>query len=85
MFHLTQKFGALLLATLPFIASASGFADCPQFFPKGRAPAIPAQPMQRELCFSEFVVLHSGITKTPVFVVQRLNAQMLEQSRALIP
>ena len=73
----------LVLAAAPLLSSAAGFADCPQFFPKGRAPAIPTQPMQRELCFSEFAVLHSGMTKTPVFVVQRLNAQMLEQGRAL--
>ena len=83
MSRLSRNLGALLLVALPLLASASGFADCPQFFPGGRAPTISAQPQQRELCFSEFAVLHSGATKTPVFVAQRLNAQMLDQGREL--
>jgi endonuclease G len=74
---------SILLAALPLLSSAAGFADCPQFFPSGRAPAVPAQPMQRELCFSEFAVLHSGQTKTPIYVAQRLNAQMLQDGREL--
>lgn len=83
MLRISHKFGALLLAALPLISSAAGFADCPQFFPGGRAPMVPAKPQLRELCFSEFAVLHSGATKTPVYVAQRLNAQMLEQGREL--
>ena len=83
MLRLTQHLGALLLAALPFVSSAAGFADCPQFFPSGRAPTAPAQPLQRKLCFSEFAVLHSGVTKTPVYVAQRLNAQMLQEGREL--
>lgn len=34
-------------------------------------------PRLRELCFNEFAVLHSGETKTPVYVAQRLNARAL--------
>lgn len=83
MSPLSRNLGALLLAALPLLASASGFADCPQFFPGGRAPANPPQSQQRELCFSEFAVLHSGATKTPVFVAQRLNAKMLQEGRDL--
>lgn len=59
----------------------TGFPRCRQFFPGGRPPAVPAAPALRELCFSSFAILHSGRTKTPVFVAERLNRQMLSRGR----
>ncbi len=53
------------------------FGGCRQFFPQGHTPLVPAGTALRELCFDAFAVLHSGSTKTPVFVAQRLNRQML--------
>ncbi|GGH66721.1 hypothetical protein GCM10010975_35840 [Comamonas phosphati] len=70
-------------ASVPAASQATRFASCPQFFPSGRPPALQAQPQQRELCFSGFAVLHSGLTKTPVFVAERLNRQLLLQSQGL--
>jgi len=43
-------------------------------------PLVPAGPSLRELCFSAFAVLHSGQTKTPVFVAQRLNRELLRRA-----
>lgn len=83
MQRVSRFLASVVLAALPLLSSAAGFADCPQFFPGGRPPVVQAQPLQRELCFSEFAVLHSGQTKTPVYVAQRLNAQMLDQGREL--
>ena len=57
------------------------FAGCRQFFPSGQPPVVPAGPALRELCFSSFAILHSGQMKTPVFVAQRLNRQMLIKAR----
>jgi len=59
------------------------FTHCPQFFPGGEAPSVPAGQALRELCFSSFAILHNGQTKTPVFVVQRLSRQMLLQGKGL--
>lgn len=63
-------------------ATASGFADCPQFFP-GALPKLPADTagQLRELCFDAFAVLHSGQTKTPVFAVERLTAAQLADAK----
>ena len=59
------------------------FGGCPQFFVQGRMPVVPAAPLLRELCFSSFAILHSGNTKTPVFVAQRLNRKMLTQAQSV--
>lgn len=69
----------------PVVASVDGtvqttFAQCRHFFP-GDAPIVPAGQALRELCFTAFAVLHSGQTKTPVFVAQRLNRQMLQAAK----
>lgn len=57
------------------------FNQCPHFFPKHHYPIVPAQDALRELCFTPFAILHSGQNKTPVFVAQRLNRQMLQQAQ----
>jgi len=50
-----------------------GFAACPQFFANGTPPIVAKHPMQRALCYDAFAILHSGESKTPVYVAQRLN------------
>ena len=58
----------------------TSFAQCPQFFANGTPPAIAPRPQLRELCYEAFAVLHSGTTKTPVFVAQRLNRKLIEDA-----
>lgn len=58
----------------------TSFAQCPQFFVNGTPPAITTRPQLRELCYEAFAVLHWGITKTPVYVAQRLNRQLIEDA-----
>lgn len=62
---------------------ATGFAACPQHFVSGMPPITPAAPKLRELCFDQFAVLHSGNTKTPVYVAERLNRQILLAAQGL--
>lgn len=65
------------------LAAASGFQTCPQFFAAGRAPLVPAaqQWQARELCYDAFAVLHSGRSRTPLLVAERLNRAHLEDAR----
>jgi len=58
----------------------TSFAQCPQFFANGTPPAVTPRPQLRELCYEAFAVLHSGTTRTPVYVAQRLNRQILEDA-----
>ena len=53
--------------------ASEGFADCPQFFAKGQSPIVGRHPTHRALCYEAFAVLHSGESKTPVFVAEKLN------------
>jgi endonuclease G len=65
----------------PAVAPAEpvvGFSACRQFFP-GELPRVPQlqERQPRDLCYDAFAVLHSGRTKTPVFVVEKLTAAQL--------
>lgn len=63
--------------------ATGGFRDCPQHFAGGKPPVTPSAPKLRELCFDAFAVLHSGNTKTPVFVAQKLSRQTLLAGQGL--
>ena len=58
----------------------TSFDQCPQFFANGTPPKVPNRPQQRELCYEAFAILHSGQTKTPVYVAQRLNRAAIEDA-----
>ena len=63
--------------------AATGFESCPQFFAGGRAPAmaIAGDWKLRALCYDAFAVMHSGKSRTPLFVAERLNRAHLEDAR----
>lgn len=53
--------------------TAPDFSACPQFFANGHPPLVIHRPTDRALCYEAFAILHSGESKTPVFVAERLN------------
>ena len=65
--------GTLLLAASTITVASTDFSGCPQFFAKAQPPKVTPHPANRELCYDAFAVLHSGQSKTPVFVAQKLN------------
>ncbi|NTV10746.1 MAG: DNA/RNA non-specific endonuclease [Zoogloea sp.] len=61
---------------------ATGFSHCKGFFAQGVTPRIPAAlKATRELCFDAFAVLHSGQTRTPVFVAEHLTRAQLRDAQ----
>ena len=64
----------------PGTLAETKFAGCRHFFAGGVAPAVPNAPLLRELCYDAFAVLHSGHTRTPVFVAQRLNSKLVQDA-----
>lgn len=71
------------IAIAPTLALAA-FDQCLNEFPNGTPPKIVAMPQPtqslRDVCFEGFAVLHSGESKTPVYVVERLNRARIQDA-----
>lgn len=63
----------LLLWTTISSHAAENFAACPQFFVNGKPPVVTHRPTNRALCYDAFAILHSGESKTPIYVAEKLN------------
>lgn len=60
--------------------AAENFADCPQFFANGKPPVLKLHPTDRALCYDAFAVLHSGESKTPVYVAEKLSRAVMAET-----
>lgn len=66
----------LIAACLASAGTALWAEECSSFYAQGMKPVItkPAmQSMSRELCYTEFAVMHSGMTRTPLWSAQYLT------------
>jgi endonuclease G len=81
-----------MLRTLAFsavvFASASAFAGtaCPEHFVAGKPPVVTNTKLQartRELCFEAFAVLHSGVSRTPLYAAEHLTRENLKKAKLL--
>lgn len=61
-----------------------GFTGCASLFPGNRPIAVSSVSPEFKpaaLCSDRFAVLHSGLTKTPLIVVERLHAAQIDDAR----
>lgn len=58
-------------------SDAESFASCPQFFANAKPPVVAHRPTDRALCYDAFAILHSGESKTPVYVAEKLNREAM--------
>lgn len=77
---------SLILGIAPALAGATGTADfsqCRQLFANNTPPNIVVSPALklRPLCYDAFAVMHSGRSKTPVYVAERLSRSQLLDAR----
>ncbi len=72
-FVLRFVLSALLLTSVATTMASTDFSACPQFFAKSQPPKVAPNPTNRALCYDAFAILHSGQSKTPVYVAQKLN------------
>ncbi|WP_250510258.1 DNA/RNA non-specific endonuclease [Caballeronia sp. GACF4] len=76
-----KAFVAALLGAASVAAVAS---DCPQFSPGGRAPVVVNQKMRastQEICYTDFALLHSGVTHGPLWSAEHLTAQSVDDAK----
>lgn len=73
----------LLALATPILAAAT---DCPEHFVAGQAPVITQpkiKPRTQEVCFIAFAVLHSGVSRTPLYAAEHLTRDKLAQAKKL--
>ena len=57
--------------------ATENFSACLRFFANGKPPRVAPRPTNRALCYDAFAILHSGESKTAVYVAERLNQQSI--------
>jgi endonuclease G len=67
------------IAITPAFSGEIDFEQCRQLFAHGSPPVIqhPENLRPRALCFSAMAILHSGSSRTPIYVAERLNGDVL--------
>ncbi|WP_414476396.1 DNA/RNA non-specific endonuclease [Microvirga sp. M2] len=75
----------LILATCSWAPQANA-QSCPQHFFSGVAPQLlnpKLAPKTRQICYAEFALLHSGLTRTPLWVAEHLTPERVAGAREL--
>jgi endonuclease G len=77
-----------LAFSLTVFVSTSVLANtaCPQHFAVGQRPVVTnpkLQPRTQEICFKAFAVLHSGLTRTPLYSAEHLTRQNMKNAGKL--
>lgn len=76
---------AVAVLAAPIAAPAAPSA-CPQHFTGGEAPDLVNERLAartRELCYTGFAVLHSGVTRTPLYAAEHLTRERVDAARGL--
>jgi endonuclease G len=76
--------GCLSASFSAALAADADFAECSYLFAHGKPPVMSASAdmLARPLCFSAFAVMHSGKSRTPIYVAERLNKAMLTEAKS---
>ncbi|MHA7064076.1 DNA/RNA non-specific endonuclease [Azospirillum argentinense] len=77
--------GALALVG-PVQNAAAAPTDCPQHFLDGQAPDLVRQALSaktRPICYSAYALLHSGVSRTPLWSAEHLTADRLAAAREM--
>ncbi|ABM35942.1 DNA/RNA endonuclease G NUC1-like protein [Polaromonas naphthalenivorans CJ2] len=78
----TLAFSLTVLAGTSVLANTA----CPQHFAAGQRPVVTnpkMQPRTQELCFKAFAVLHSGLSRTPLYAAEHLTRQNMKNAAKL--
>src|SRR3712207_825845 len=73
---------AAFLLVGAFVPPGGAAAACSDHLLEGREPVLSnakLRPKTRQICYEEFALLHSGLTRTPLWVAEYINRR---QARA---
>jgi len=77
---------AVLALSLLLSACTSKPPTCSDHFADGTVPVVTSEALAKhtqQLCFAGYAVLHSGISRTPIWSAEHLTASRIEQARQL--
>lgn len=75
-------FSLTVLVGTPVLANTG----CPQHFAAGQRPVVTnpkLQPRTQEICFRAFAVLHSGVSRTPLYAAEYLTRKNMKNAGKL--
>ncbi|QEZ44157.1 DNA/RNA non-specific endonuclease [Cupriavidus oxalaticus] len=74
---------AICLGVATPLQAGGDFAQCRHLFAQGSIPQVrSAQKLGvRALCYEAFAALHSGTTKTPIYVAERLSSEQVANAQ----
>lgn len=73
-----------LAAAFGLVCISAAASDCPQFSPGGREPVVVNAKMRaatQEVCYTDFALLHSGVTHGPLWSAEHLTAPGIDQAK----
>lgn len=76
----------ILLLTVWCAVSLAAETACPQHFAGGTAPDFINQNLAikaREVCYSGYAIMHSGVTRTPIYAAEYLTKERLLQAKGI--
>jgi endonuclease G len=82
----SKAIARVALLSAMFVAGAAQAGGCPAHYVDGRLPEIRNPKLAsnaRELCYGVFGVMHSGLTRTPLWSAEYLRADNIESAHGL--
>ncbi|MEN3294983.1 MAG: endonuclease mitochondrial [Burkholderiales bacterium] len=84
--HFALRLGALFFGMLFSALSIAQQTDCPKHFAGGAAPEFISEKLAHntvELCFEAYAVMHSGVSRTPLWSAEHLNRARISDAKAM--
>jgi endonuclease G len=76
-----------LTLLLPVTVATAAPTACPEQYYDRQAPDLVNQKLAaktKEICYSEYGVLHSGVTRTPLYAGEHLTSDQIQQAKVMV-
>jgi endonuclease G len=84
--NIVLRLAALLFGAIAGTVSIAQPTSCPEHFAGGEAPEITNEKLadkSAQLCFEAYAVMHSGISRTPLWSAEHLNRDRISSAKAM--